>query len=529
MPYGARREIRPRSSFRILSRIFTLWMAAGILVGWALRSFAGPSALGDGSGVWPTAPASLCPPGECKPKASTFGYYRTQWRVWPGERRPDRFFPQSIGLEAVPTPGPEPIPELPRQKITPEKPSPSPLPKLPTELPLVPPEEKPLPPTGPSQSPILPSNKPVRIEDRSPLESVQPTPLEPIPPGKEKPSVQMPLPLEPLPGGKPSGAIPTPSAPGPSGSGVPLPGGLQPPGAPPNLPSLPVEPPEKPSASGPNDSRSSRGSSRIPSDAAPAMPGQSLGPFQPEPASPPSSSVPKGESSSPPASSSSPPPSSETPEPKSSSWDVSPPEGVSGGRPESRASRSPSLADPLEPWAEPKPWYPSRQPEVSPSMPTPEAPPIEASWPSRRSSDRAAQQAVFQADLPPASAASDHAVPTPQGPYGLDGYCPVTLLEKEQWTPGDPRFAVQHQGKVYLLAGPSQRQRFLANPLRYIPVGEGVDPVLAVEENRRILGRTDYCAVYDGRLYLFSSSESLARFHQNPKKYASSLTRPGGY
>lgn len=104
-------------------------------------------------------------------------------------------------------------------------------------------------------------------------------------------------------------------------------------------------------------------------------------------------------------------------------------------------------------------------------------------------------------------------------PVALDGYCAVELGEKERWLPGNPRWSVVHQGQTYLFSGPAQRQRFLANPRRYVPAYSAHDPVLAVDRNLRVPGHTDYCVMYDGQLYMFSGSVTLARFQENPGRY----------
>jgi YHS domain-containing protein len=145
-----------------------------------------------------------------------------------------------------------------------------------------------------------------------------------------------------------------------------------------------------------------------------------------------------------------------------------------------------SYSDPIEPWAEPRPWQKPIRPMVAP-VPKPSA---DAPLPRR--------------ELPP----------------GLNGFCPVNLVENENWIVGDSRWAVEHRGRVYLMSGADQQQRFLANPDRYAPVLTGNDPVLAVDEGRQEPGRTEHCVVYDGRLYSFSNISTLARFRQNPKRYA---------
>ena len=64
----------------------------------------------------------------------------------------------------------------------------------------------------------------------------------------------------------------------------------------------------------------------------------------------------------------------------------------------------------------------------------------------------------------------------PPLPLGLYGFCPVSLSEKQQWVPGDHRFAAMHRGRTYLFAGPEQRRRFLADPDRYTSAVSDIAP-----------------------------------------------------
>ncbi len=102
----------------------------------------------------------------------------------------------------------------------------------------------------------------------------------------------------------------------------------------------------------------------------------------------------------------------------------------------------------------------------------------------------------------------------------LGGYCPVELVETQLWTSGDARWAWIHQGRTYRMSGQAQLERFVANPERYAPVLAGTDAVLALEENASVAGRTEFCVDYDGRLYMFSSAATMARFHRTPVHYA---------
>lgn len=105
-------------------------------------------------------------------------------------------------------------------------------------------------------------------------------------------------------------------------------------------------------------------------------------------------------------------------------------------------------------------------------------------------------------------------------PLGLDGYCPVSLEEKERWVRGDPRYGVIHRGRTYLFAGPDEADRFYADPDRYAPMMSGMDVVLAVEENRQVPGRREHGAWYERRVYLFATEATFRRFDQAPARYA---------
>ncbi|MBN1394683.1 MAG: DUF255 domain-containing protein [Pirellulales bacterium] len=137
---------------------------------------------------------------------------------------------------------------------------------------------------------------------------------------------------------------------------------------------------------------------------------------------------------------------------------------------------------------------------------------------------------------PPAMAARHPAAPTDapapsfNPPLCLDGYCPVSLCEKQQWIPGDLRWGAIHRGRTYLFSGPEEQRRFFGDPDRFAPVGSGNDIVLAAEQGRAVSGRREHGVFYGNRVYLFSSEESLARFAEKPEVYSSQVlnaTRSG--
>jgi len=104
-------------------------------------------------------------------------------------------------------------------------------------------------------------------------------------------------------------------------------------------------------------------------------------------------------------------------------------------------------------------------------------------------------------------------------PLGLEGYCPVTLAERGAWVEGRAQWGARHRGRTYLFAGLEQQQAFLSDPDRYAPVLSGDDPVLAFDNGRSTPGQRRYGVTYQSRMYLFSSTETRDAFAANPQRY----------
>lgn len=103
---------------------------------------------------------------------------------------------------------------------------------------------------------------------------------------------------------------------------------------------------------------------------------------------------------------------------------------------------------------------------------------------------------------------------------GLDGYCPVQLIEKHAWVKGDRRWGAIHEGRTYLFAGPDEQRRFFADPQRYAPVNTGNDVVMSVEQRRATPGRRQHGVTYQGHVYLFAEEATLQKFSKNPSYFA---------
>jgi len=109
-------------------------------------------------------------------------------------------------------------------------------------------------------------------------------------------------------------------------------------------------------------------------------------------------------------------------------------------------------------------------------------------------------------------------------PLGLEGYCPVSLVDKGTWVEGRAQWGARHRGRTYLFAGAEQQRAFLADPDRYAPALSGDDPVLACDSGRQVAGQRRFGVSYQSRTYLFSSPETRAAFAADPQRYTTRVT-----
>lgn len=187
--------------------------------------------------------------------------------------------------------------------------------------------------------------------------------------------------------------------------------------------------------------------------------------------------------------------------------------GPIGGQPTMPTGTRPAVAPNL---AEANPSRPawSPTPNAAAANPNSPNPGLSGNWPLA-----SAQPAPTAPAAPPRAEAAP-AVPAGQSPLGLEGFCPVQLGEKACWVKGDPRWGLIHRGRTYLFAGPEEQNRFYADPDRYAPVASGNDVVVAVDQGQSVQGRREFGDWFEGRVYLFASQESRARFESDPYRYS---------
>ncbi|MCA9264394.1 MAG: thioredoxin fold domain-containing protein [Planctomycetales bacterium] len=103
---------------------------------------------------------------------------------------------------------------------------------------------------------------------------------------------------------------------------------------------------------------------------------------------------------------------------------------------------------------------------------------------------------------------------------GMDGYCPVAMLEEFRWARGDKRWGARHRGRVYLFHSAEARQKFLAEPDRYSPGLAGYDPVEFAETGRYVEGQREFGVTCNNQMFFFANAASMAKFENAPDRYA---------
>lgn len=118
------------------------------------------------------------------------------------------------------------------------------------------------------------------------------------------------------------------------------------------------------------------------------------------------------------------------------------------------------------------------------------------------------------------SAASEASEPSIDLPLiGLEGFCPVLLHDKREWTAGNEAITADYRGVRYVFSSESSRQTFLKNPSLYAPQDLGCDAVVLTDTQHAVTGSIRFGAFFDQKLFLFQSPENRDQFKQNPLKF----------
>lgn len=110
----------------------------------------------------------------------------------------------------------------------------------------------------------------------------------------------------------------------------------------------------------------------------------------------------------------------------------------------------------------------------------------------------------------------------------MEGYCPVCLRDQKRWVRGNAAHRVEHDGRTYHFASEEQRQTFLAQPARYVPVLGGDCVVCYAKMGERVPANIRYGKYYQDRLYFFASPEQMEMFVEDPRAFSDVDLAMGG-
>jgi YHS domain-containing protein/thiol-disulfide isomerase/thioredoxin len=119
--------------------------------------------------------------------------------------------------------------------------------------------------------------------------------------------------------------------------------------------------------------------------------------------------------------------------------------------------------------------------------------------------------------------------PKTETKVALSGYCPVSLISDRKLVRGQAEYTIQHEGRVYRFANTLMVNLFRKDPERYIPVNGGKCPVAQTDRNQVQPGDPRWGVLFDGRLFLCTTEADRKLFLSNPERYAAVDVAEQGY
>lgn len=110
-----------------------------------------------------------------------------------------------------------------------------------------------------------------------------------------------------------------------------------------------------------------------------------------------------------------------------------------------------------------------------------------------------------------------------KGMTGLKGFCPVMLRDARDLVDAREEYTAVFNEKAYSFSSGEALQAFLAEPEKYAPAIHGSDVIHLSLTGEEIEGSLDHAVWYKGRLYLFTSAETMETFVAAPSSHATNL------
>jgi YHS domain-containing protein len=107
-----------------------------------------------------------------------------------------------------------------------------------------------------------------------------------------------------------------------------------------------------------------------------------------------------------------------------------------------------------------------------------------------------------------------------KGISGLKGFCPVALRDDRNLLDARPEYSSVFNGKRYYFSSGTALAMFETHPDQYAPAASGNDVVHMALTGEAQQGSLDHAVWFRGKLYLFSSAETLETFVAAPSIHA---------
>jgi YHS domain-containing protein len=111
----------------------------------------------------------------------------------------------------------------------------------------------------------------------------------------------------------------------------------------------------------------------------------------------------------------------------------------------------------------------------------------------------------------------------------LSGYCVVSLVSDKRLVPGQAGYTITHEGRLYRFANSITFNLFRRDPERYIPVNAGNCPVTQIDRGTAQPGDPRYGVLFQNRLFLCASDAERKKFLEQPARYAAVDAAEQGY
>lgn len=102
---------------------------------------------------------------------------------------------------------------------------------------------------------------------------------------------------------------------------------------------------------------------------------------------------------------------------------------------------------------------------------------------------------------------------------GLKGFCLVSLRDDRDLVDARPEFYTTYQGQKYYFCSQAALEEFESAPGAYVPAAAGCDVVHLMFTGESVVGSLDNAVWYKGKLYMFSTAETLETFIAAPSSH----------